>query len=260
MAIVAKLQVVVVVALFAVACGSSSEEEIKIAPAPHQEPTHKPVAPVPAQPAPTDSLRLPSWTVDTSKIIWRSKAEVEKVLGPGTKRPDGKWRHDIKDGNGFVVVIYDKGLAVGVETPTVLGKPPFTDEQHERIAAFFMLPRDSKARGRTIVAGNSFLGTSLAAYEEKYINELEAKAEVARAREEAASVLKRRVHLAELSKAMAAKGLDARFEMGATNDEVRYFGICTQALLDDLANRMRPSFYALGFRRMTCSVYAASLE
>ena len=46
---------------------------------------------------------LPPNGIDATKVIWRTRHEVELTLGSGVERPDHKWRHDLA-GGGFVVV------------------------------------------------------------------------------------------------------------------------------------------------------------
>lgn len=70
---------------------------------------------------------------------------------------------------------------------------------------------------------------------------------------DAAGAMKRRAHLAGLSKMIRERDGGDGFEARGSDDtDAHYLGMCTQSILDDLAARLRGSFKSLGFRRMTC--------
>lgn len=229
----------------------------------------------------TDRLHLPKGDgIDATTLIWRSLAEVAKALGPGTKRQDGKWRHELPTGD-FIVVVYEHDRVVGIEIPNAKSFDDLTDAEYDEIRIWFHVNAKgaSMIRGHGTVFGQDFAHVGLAIYEKEYIERLDKRVEEetakrieAEARDTAAealeaaeaksaNLLRGRAHLQRLSAEMARSGTDARFEVGDTEDEVWYVhGPCTQALLDDLASRMKPSFSTFGFRRMRCESYSASLE
>lgn len=79
-------------------------------------------------------------------------------------------------------------------------------------------------------------------------------------RELAERLLRGRVHLQRLSEEMRKSGLSSSFEVGDDPRDVYHVGgVCSQAILDDLATRMRSSFSSFGFRRMRCLNFTAPL-
>lgn len=232
-----------------------------------------------------DRLNLPVKTVDSKLVIWRSVADVAKVLGPGVERADGRWRYEIGDGD-FVLIVYERGRAVGIEVPMASASGPYSDEEFKIIGDWFHAPEhNGTILGHKVLMGDSFTRSSIALYDANYITALEKRVEVetqkrmaeeARTetkrlaeeerqrvetdRDRSASLLRGRVHLQRLSAEMARSGIDAKFEVGDTETDVWYTGICNQSVLDDLAARMKQSFSSFGFERMRCQSYVASLR
>ena len=79
-------------------------------------------------------------------------------------------------------------------------------------------------------------------------------------RELAEKLLRGRVHLQRLSEEMRKSGVGSSFEVGDDPRDVWHVGgVCTRAILDDLARRMSSSFSSFGFRRMRCLDLIANL-
>jgi hypothetical protein len=173
----------------ALGCGGSSDSP------PRPEPTTPTVVAadavtIDADGHPISALGLPTHDIDTMKVMGRSTKDVDAALGKGARRPDGKWRYDIGDGE-FVVVVYETGRAVGVEVPTAhAGWSDYDDKQRHAVEVWFHA--HGTMNGRATIIGDDFLGVGLALYDEKYRNALEAKAVAAQkiAAEKAAAAQK----------------------------------------------------------------------
>lgn len=254
----------------ALAMGCEGGRSTKQAP-----PDNKPAAPSPAlapAPKPAEPWKPPGRGVDATKIIWRTQAEVVRELGKGEKRPDGKWKHDLPDAPGhFVVVTYEKGRAVEIMAPTLgVEWTMLSDEEQDRLVRWFgRVDEKATAAGRKILTGPSKSSESVATYDAEYAERLdkqieaeaEKQAEKA-ARERAANLLRGRVHLEQLSRAIAARGGEGGFRVvDDAEDEVLWVtDLCTRALLEDMAHRMASSFTNFGFRKMWCGGMSADLK
>src|SRR5690349_2916971 len=66
-------------------------------------------------------LRLPPRSIDIHRLMWKTKAEVEKELGAAKLREDGRWQFDRGSDALFtdeLLVMYDsKERAVSFEVP-----------------------------------------------------------------------------------------------------------------------------------------------
>ncbi len=248
---------------------------------PAEQPAKQRVAVAPID-APGDRLHMPKTGVDVTKILWRRRAAVEKELGPGVERDDGKWRHDLAGGD-FVVIVYDKGRVVGVELPTA-GSGPYSSAEFDVLRTWFGLDEEAKKKpeggliinGRTLFFGESFTRTGPALYEGAYSDRIERQAEI-EAKRNAAAETKRAAREQQLTEAARqvrisfvqtlAGGLSTTefpftFKLDNPDTTILVVGEgCSEKLLalltKDIGNNMRNST----FTRIACSNgVAVSLE
>lgn len=266
------MKLIAVVAVLA-ACGKGTEGKAEHAPdqpVPVAKPSVTPIvdAAVPID-GPADRLHLPRTRIDARQVIWRTPSEVAQVLGAGVEREDHRWRHELAGGS-FVLITYDGGRAVAIELPESRAGGPYSDAEWVAIDEYFNTKGRFVILGHHVEVGESFSGGMLAVYEQRYIKRLQKEADEAakaitesdadEARDRAANLLRGRVHLQRLSAEMARSGVDASFEVGDTETDVWYRGLCDQPILDDLADRMKQSFSSFGFTRLRCLSYSASLK
>ncbi|TMQ03851.1 MAG: hypothetical protein E6J90_52715 [Deltaproteobacteria bacterium] len=128
---------------------------------------------------PADALHLPRRDVDVTKIIWATKEEVTRALdgAESAVRSDGSMIYRLADGE-FVVVLYERGRAVGIELPTAKpGWAGYNEDQRNALAAWGHVIGDPEIRGHHVVFGDDMARGGLAVYEKDYRKRAQAKLE-----------------------------------------------------------------------------------
>jgi hypothetical protein len=280
-----------VIAVVLLACGGdrSGEREDPAPIAALSVPDAAPVDAMLADAMPADALtsalHLPRHDVDATKVIWRTRAEVQKVLGAGRAQKNGRWRHELGDGE-FADVVYDRGMAVGVEIPTATaGWGNFDDGQKRALAAWGHVLHDPDIRGRHAISGEGFPSTGLAVYEEGYWkreNEkivaavraadakkeaerraAEAKAERARQHDAARAAERERLmrparegFVERFAEMQESSGLPFSFKLGSSDTTLSVVvdgGRCSEALLTKIVETAEDHIRNVGFTRVECA-------
>jgi hypothetical protein len=137
---------------------------------------------------PAEALHLPHRDVDATKIIGATKEEVTRALGgsDSSVRSDGSMIYRLADGE-FVVVLYERGRAVGIELPTAKpGWAEYNEDQRNALAAWGHVNDNPQIRGHHVVLGDDLARGGLAIYEKEYRKRAQAKLDAEQAAREAA--------------------------------------------------------------------------
>jgi len=140
-------------------------------------PSAQPVQAPPPAHNPADDFRLPRTSIDVKKMLWRTRKEVEAVLGrAGASRPDHRWAYDLgKDGallDTLLVRYEEKGHAVSFEVPAAAaGFDRYSDPQKDFIGRWFGVgpPNEpTEINGRKYDYGDGFDGVGLGLYDHEF--------------------------------------------------------------------------------------------